>query len=969
MAHYKPWRSFEEAREFARSLGLRGSVEWGEFHKSDARPADIPSAPRRVYKDKWISWGDFLGTGYVATARRQYRTFEEAREFARSLGFGSEDEWLDYCRSGRKPTDVPAAPYGYYPDEWRTWGDWLGYRPGAWTRGALLALLSDLRAQLPYLEERELYAILQQAGAMQPLRRAFGGASPLAVLKAIREDDGEKLQAALQGGVPYAEPESEPLDDTLAATGVPSDEGLGLEQPQTDLDVRLPTLTLGHALHAVDEMAELAYGLDDEVAEYLVDNRVALLWERHINDGASAAANALTGEGGRYFDLIRSRFRAELEGVQSLEVPREWSFAVRDDHGQHEPRQPNTMQKRTAWAVLHKRRVGNWSGVGAGKTLSAVLASRVVGTSTTLVVTNKATVQGWCDQITAAFPDSVVATEPFPPVQGRFNYVVLNYEKFQQPNRNALVRELAELGPGFVVFDEVQLVKQREERTVSIRRRALEALVSMLAEHDPDLRVLGMSATPVINNLLEARKLLEIVTGRSHGDLAMQPTVDNALAVHRALMVNGFRYRPRYEIEMTQVPVEVNGNALLRELTNVSGVLALEQTLLPAKLEAITPYVRQGTLVYTHYVTGMVGPIRTYLERLGFKVGFYTGDDKSGLEAFKAGALDVLIGSKPVGTGLDGLQTVCDRIVMLSLPWTSAEYEQILGRVRRQGSAFGSVSEIVPQVVLDYGGDQWSWDKNREATIRYKRTLSDCAVDGNIPEAVRISETELLDRSREALEQWIERVEDKGMLVLDRAKLTIPLPPDVREKVIVKRGDFTAINNRWSTSNSATTHERLESDPSEWYLYHTLYREARAGWLELPAEHIASHLRARPDLKVGDFGCGECLLKAALPEHEVIGLDHVAVDVSVLACDIAHTPLQDESLGAAVFSLSLMGRNWSEYLKEAHRVLRPFGLLFVAEPARRWEEGRLERAVEECGFGMLPAYQRGDFRYIRAVKL
>ncbi|MDP8951876.1 MAG: RRP8 family class I SAM-dependent methyltransferase, partial [Actinomycetota bacterium] len=102
------------------------------------------------------------------------------------------------------------------------------------------------------------------------------------------------------------------------------------------------------------------------------------------------------------------------------------------------------------------------------------------------------------------------------------------------------------------------------------------------------------------------------------------------------------------------------------------------------------------------------------------------------------------------------------------------------------------------------------------------------------------------------------------MLVLDRAKLTIPLPPDVREKVIVKRGNFTAINNRWSTSNSATTHERLESDPSEWYLYHTLYREARTGWSELPAEHIASHLRARPDLKVGDFGCGECLLKAAL---------------------------------------------------------------------------------------------------------
>ncbi|MDP8951875.1 MAG: DEAD/DEAH box helicase [Actinomycetota bacterium] len=300
------------------------------------------------------------------------------------------------------------------------------------------------------------------------------------------------------------------------------------------------------------------------------------------------------------------------------------------------------------------------------------------------------------------------------------------------------MNELAGLGPGFVVFDEVQLVKVREEHAVSRRREALEALVSELAERDPGLCVLGMSATPVINNLLEARKLLEIVTGRSHADLATQPTVDNALAVHRALMVNGFRYRPRYEIEIKPIPVEIKGNALLPELTNVGGVLALEQTLLPAKLEAITPYVREGTLVYTHYVTGMVGPIRDHLERLGFKVGLYTGDDKSGLEPFKARALDVLIGSKSVGTGLNGRQTVCDQIVMFSLPWTSAKHEQILGRVRRQGSAFGSVSEIVPQVVLDYDGDRWSWDKNREATIRYKRTLSDCAVDGKIPEAVRI---------------------------------------------------------------------------------------------------------------------------------------------------------------------------------------------------------------------------------------
>src|SRR5215210_7460714 len=121
---------------------------------------------------------------------------------------------------------------------------------------------------------------------------------------------------------------------------------------------------------------------------------------------------------------------------------------------------------------------------------------------------------------------------------------------------------------------------------------------------------------------------------------------------------------------------------------------------------------------------------------MGLKVGLYSGEDKSGLKPFLAGTVDVLVGSSPVGTGLDGLQTVCDRLIMVSLPWTGAEYEQIIGRIRRQGSAFDRVEIIVPQVTLDHAGDTWSWDRGHPAAIQYKRTQSDCALDGHIPETV-----------------------------------------------------------------------------------------------------------------------------------------------------------------------------------------------------------------------------------------
>ena len=286
----------------------------------------------------------------------------------------------------------------------------------------------------------------------------------------------------------------------------------------------------------------------------------------------------------------------------------------------------------------------------------------------------------------------------------------------------------------------------------------------------------------------------------------------------------------------------------------------------------------------------------------------------------------------------------------------------------REGSPFDSVDIIWPQVVLDHKGDRWSWDARRKQVIDFKRTLSDCAVDEVIPEAHSISPTTLLHKSREALEEWIERISGNGYTPAERPVLEIPLPPELRQRTQVKHGDYDEIGKRWSSSNSTTVYERLTADPSEWYLYHTLYRERRAKWDEVPAEHIASQLRARPDLRVGDFGCGECLLRDALPSHDVVGLDYIAVDETVTACDMANTPLENGSLGAAVFSLSLMGRNWPEYFAEAYRALQPFGLLFVAEPEKRWGQGKLERAVEEAGFSIMDSHQRGSFRYVTAVR-
>jgi hypothetical protein len=118
------WRPFEEAREYARSLGLKNQKEWKAFSKSGDRPKDIPSAPDQVYKDSgWINWSDWLGN----VAQYNWRPFEEAMEYAKSLGFKSYREWRAFVKSGNRPKDIPAAPDQTCKDSgWTNWGDWLG---------------------------------------------------------------------------------------------------------------------------------------------------------------------------------------------------------------------------------------------------------------------------------------------------------------------------------------------------------------------------------------------------------------------------------------------------------------------------------------------------------------------------------------------------------------------------------------------------------------------------------------------------------------------------------------------------------------------------------------------------------------------------------------------------------------------------------------------------------------------------
>jgi len=496
------------------------------------------------------------------------------------------------------------------------------------------------------------------------------------------------------------------------------------------------------------------------------------------------------------------------------------------------------------------------------------------------------------------------------------------------------------------------------------------ALITNAAEKNPNLHVLGMSATPVINNLKEGKSLVELVTGIERPDLNEKATLNNCMRLHQAFVTLGIRSRVKPKIKINRVRLPVDCTHLVDKIREEgSSILKMEQILTCARIPAILKELRPKTIVYTHYVEGIVDLLKEAIEAEGWTVGFHIGGDKSGRNAFIDGSVDVLIASSAMATGVDGFQRVCDRLILNIPPWTSAELEQLEGRLNRQGQAHDTLTILMP---VTYGLDDeehWSWDEGRLARLQNKQTVADAAVDGVMPEGQLRSESQAF----QDLRKWLERLKTGEQKPVIRPKIFVPLP-DVDPADVQRRnvhyGDFSRMNARWSNSYSHTTYERLQGNPEEWMQYHTLYQEARKTWSVVPYEEAIKWLQKRSNLVVADFGCGEAFIaKAFVGKHTVHSFDFIAINNSVIECDMARVPLEDSCLDVAIFNLSLIGLNTADYIREASRTLKLDGQLWIYEVTSHIKnlQGFI-RGLELAGFKIIENTEIWKFSYIQAIK-
>ena len=807
-----------------------------------------------------------------------------------------------------------------------------------------LSLLSD--SDIEYLSDHQLIELVGNnilPAEFKFLTKSEAGSSERRNdIKQLKEDISNNTEENL-----LEEPTSDVGDSDINSTDISFDDAQSSSTSEGGVDINsLPDLVTKE-LTIYDKY----FVSSGERGAYLSKESVNKIWNCVLSDRAYLTTlDNLRQSSGPWLSYIIDTFKMEYKSVQNEKVGPDYKFEF----------QPSLMQKLMSYRIATNPYYGNWCGTGAGKTNAFLIASHRIDARVTVCVCPNSVVDTIKKSVFRVYPNSkVVVIKSMDDIveydRSQYNYIIFNYEKFSQPYSPAMIEKLVSLNQiDFLCFDEVHRTKNDES---SINQN-LTNLRVLAEEKNHRLRVLGMTATPLINNLGEVRNLLELITGTSFEDIlpGNRVTINNIHNAYKYLMLYGFRYIPDYKINCNEEIVSIDASKdLASDLIKYGNneVNDIEAQLVELKYKSIKNRITDRTVIYTQFLKSIMPKLKEVLTRDGITFREYTGEidseeRESIISDFASHKFNVILASSPISTGVDGLQKICDNIIIMSLPWTNAEYTQLIGRINRQGSIFDSVNIIIPQVrILMNNGKVWSWDEKRFNIIKTKRTLSDAVVDGKFAHIFNLNRSKLLHDAIESL---------KGGLVdftVTRKKLEVDMS-DINSKEY-KESIILSTHQKASTSTSTRMHEWFGEDKSRWKDYHKVREENIKDWVENPITVIAERLNENPGQTIADLGCGMNKLKGLVKNYKAwYSFDHCAVDPSVVEADCSdlHEYLGDESVDSAVFCMSLWGTNYLDSIKEAHRYLKTGGTLYVVEPKDKVDQSVLLGEVVQLGFNL-----------------
>jgi hypothetical protein len=188
---------------------------------------------------------------------------------------------------------------------------------------------------------------------------------------------------------------------------------------------------------------------------------------------------------------------------------------------------------------------------------------------------------------------------------------------------------------------------------------------------------------------------------------------------------------------------------------------------------------------------------------------------------------------------------------------------------------------------------------------------------------------------------------------------TIPPESNPVSKRVIVDSPYKLTGRAWATQKSTTTHEKLQSNPAEWHAYHAARDISFQGYVDqsqIPRNRVIAHLnnKRKHRLRILDLGCGRNNIAQHYADEKkftIQGYDHIADEGSgALIGNIADLAAQeeDESADICIYSQSLMGSDWRNYLTEGHRMLRYNGEFIISEHIKMLDDVRVELGRLGC---------------------
>lgn len=176
----------------------------------------------------------------------------------------------------------------------------------------------------------------------------------------------------------------------------------------------------------------------------------------------------------------------------------------------------------------------------------------------------------------------------------------------------------------------------------------------------------------------------------------------------------------------------------------------------------------------------------------------------------------------------------------------------------------------------------------------------------------------------------------------------------IKQKKQLESAEFRWINEKLYTSTSEQAQALFKETPEAFKTYHNGFRTQVQKWPLNPIDLIAEKILQKPPSTIADLGCGDAQLALKLKAHKTLSFDLVSLNERVTVCDISNLPLKKKSVDIVVFCLSLMGTNFTSFLNEAHRILKPKGTLYIAEVESRFVDvSEFVKILEQLGFKLI----------------